>query len=99
MRIEDETSERAALDVLALVSDGNLPLSGLVWLERGREHAVVVVHRAVEIAPGRRNGLNFQIAISGAIRIDLILDKILVKTLKRLKSTNVHAPKLRQLIR
>ena len=44
VRIEDETGEGAVLDVLVLVSDANLPRTGLVRLERGRVHAVVAVH-------------------------------------------------------
>ena len=67
MWIKYETGEGAALDVLALVRDGNLPLARFVRLERGREDAVVVVHRAVEIASCRRNRLHFQIAISRPI--------------------------------
>ena len=71
VRIEDETGERTALDVFAFVSDGDLPLAGLVRLESRRVNSVVVADRTVEDPIGRRFGFHFQRSSSGSVRIDL----------------------------
>lgn len=67
MRIEDETGEWAALDVLSLVGDGNLPFASFIWLESGRVDPVVIGDRTVEYAVGWRFGLYFKRPSAGAI--------------------------------
>ena len=71
MRIENEASERTALDVLSLVRHSNLPLSNLIRLKGCRIDAVVIVDGAAKNPIGRRTGIHFDASATGTVRIDL----------------------------
>ncbi len=67
VRIKNEAGKWAALDVLSLVGDGNLPFASFIRLESGRVNPVVVGDRTVEYAVGWRFGLHFKRPSAGAI--------------------------------
>lgn len=63
--------ERGALDVLLVIAHSDGPLAGLVWLEGGGVHSILLLDRTHQRPVCRRVCGDVDISTAGAITVDL----------------------------